>query len=82
MLRLWGADPCHVETEVRPGPSVRLAIEAAKRARNEADDAAEKARQALTDAAFDLTGAGYSRRDIAILLGISHQRVQQLLDGS
>jgi predicted transcriptional regulator len=35
----------------------------------------------METAARELTAAGYSRRDAATLLGISHQRVQQLLDG-
>ena len=81
VLRLWGADPRHVETELRVGPNARQAIAAAQRAREDADDAAERARHALTDAAIELEHLGYSRRDTAILLGISHQRVQQLLEG-
>jgi predicted transcriptional regulator len=54
----------------------------AKRARIRADLAEDRSREANTAAAHALTDAGYSRRDAATLLGISHQRVQQLLDGS
>lgn len=49
-------------------------------ARQEANRVIEAAAQATLDAVRDLTDNGLSRRDIADLLGISYQRVQQLVD--
>lgn len=52
------------------------------RARAEAERAGTKAQQQTAEAARTLTERGLSRRDAAELLGISHQRVQQLLEAS
>lgn len=49
------------------------------RARTSAEAAGTKAQQATIEAVRRLTKMGLSRRDAADLLGISHQRVQQLL---
>ena len=49
------------------------------RAREDAEHAGTKARQTTVDVVRKLTDLGLSRRDAAELLGISHQRVQQLL---
>jgi predicted RNase H-like HicB family nuclease len=48
-------------------------------ARNDAEHAGTKAQQTTVDVVRQLTDLGLSRRDAAELLGISHQRVQQLL---
>ena len=48
-------------------------------ARREAERAGTEAQQATAHAVRRLTKMGLSRRDAADLLGISHQRVQQLL---
>jgi predicted RNase H-like HicB family nuclease len=48
-------------------------------ARNSASTAAQRAGIATTKAAKKLDRMGLSRRDTAEVLGISHQRVQQLL---
>jgi len=52
------------------------------RARNAAERANAKAHQQTVDAIRALTDQGLSRRDAAELLGLSHQRVQQLLVAS
>ena len=54
----------------------------AQQARAEADRAGTEAQVQAAKAARALTDHGLSRRDAAELLGISHQRVQQLLEAS
>lgn len=49
------------------------------RARYEASKAGAEAQETTIEAARHLSKMGLSRRDTADLLGISHQRVQQLL---
>jgi predicted RNase H-like HicB family nuclease len=49
------------------------------RSRADAEKAGTRAQEATTAAVRRLTEMGLSRRDAAELLGISHQRVQQLL---
>jgi predicted RNase H-like HicB family nuclease len=62
-------------------PSIHRRVAARGRhARERADEALDRARAAMQAAAKELTDAGYSRRDTATLLEISHQRVQQLLE--
>jgi predicted RNase H-like HicB family nuclease len=51
----------------------------ATQARSAAAEAAERATSTMTKAAKRLDRMGLSRRDAADILGISHQRVQQLL---
>ncbi len=69
--------------EIRPvikaPPEVSENIRAAANARERAQAAAKAAQAATQKAARSMVGAGMSRRDAARLLGISHQRVQQLL---
>ena len=50
-----------------------------REARDSAEHAATLARESTAHAARVLTDEGFSRRDVASILGISHQRVQQLL---
>jgi predicted RNase H-like HicB family nuclease len=52
------------------------------RARQDAERAGTKAQEETTRAVKRLTDLGLSRRDAAELLGLSHQRVQQLLEAS
>jgi predicted RNase H-like HicB family nuclease len=54
----------------------------AQQARAEADRAGTNAQEQTAKAVRALTQQGLSRRDAAELLGISHQRVQQLLEAS
>jgi transposase-like protein len=58
---------------------VALLAHRVSQARSKAEQAGEGAREATQEAARRLTAMGLSRRDAADLLGISHQRVQQLL---
>ena len=52
------------------------------RARDAAERAGAKAQQQTIEAVKALTDLGLSRRDAAELLGLSHQRVHQLLEAS
>ena len=58
---------------------VSLLASEVSQARREAERAGTNAQQATAKAVRRLTEMGLSRRDAADLLGISHQRVQQLL---
>jgi predicted RNase H-like HicB family nuclease len=72
-------DTIAVDLDVRlPGGSRRI-VDAARRRRERARVAEAEAAAATRDAARSLTDQGYSRRDVAELLGLSHQRIDQLL---
>jgi predicted RNase H-like HicB family nuclease len=58
---------------------VALLASKVSRARYDAERAGSKAQETTAEAARRLAEMGVSRRDAADLLGISHQRVQQLL---
>ena len=61
-----------------PNDLVEVA-QSAIQARDEADRAGSEAQRRAAAAVKALTAKGLSRRDAAELLGLSHQRVQQLL---
>lgn len=81
-LALWVEDAHDAELvpDIKIAADLRAAARSGIRARTKADAAQAAARQAITEAAQRLTNAGLSRRDVATLLGVSHQRIQQLLD--
>jgi predicted RNase H-like HicB family nuclease len=64
-----------------PGDLATVADDVAK-ARAAALRADERARAQIIAAVHTLTGRGRSRRDAAELLGLSHQRVHQLVEAS
>jgi predicted RNase H-like HicB family nuclease len=80
-LALWRADSTTMEPEFRVAPDMHDAIVAARRSARRAEAAFERANTALAAAVSALARGRFSRRDTATLLGISHQRVQQILDG-
>ena len=82
-LALW-LDASPVELRVRDQFPVALASVAddVVRARSAAERAGAKAQQQTIEAVKALTDLGLSRRDAAELLGLSHQRVHQLLEAS
>ena len=82
-LALW-LDVPPDELDVRdrvPGEFSAVSHQVAA-ARRSAERAAAEAHDVATAAVRTLTERGLSRRDVAELLGLSHQRVQQLLEAS
>lgn len=82
-LALWlDVDPAHLDIHDRfPAPLAAVASDVMK-ARTAAERASERAHQQMAEAVRALTDLGLSRRDAAELLGMSHQRVHQLLEAS
>ena len=68
-----------VVLDVRLPGSVRQLIDRAAELRLEAALASEAAAQAMTDAARALLGGGLTMREAGQILGLSHQRVLQLV---
>jgi predicted RNase H-like HicB family nuclease len=65
--------------DVRLSPAMRRTIRRVAETRRMADRSRERAQEATRDAVEQLTRhAGLSVRDAAEMLGLSHQRVQQL----
>jgi predicted RNase H-like HicB family nuclease len=74
------ADQAVLQEDVLVPTPLRRAAASGRRAKAHADSVVAATQEALRSAAATLTEGGLSRRDAATLLGISHQRVQQLLD--
>jgi predicted RNase H-like HicB family nuclease len=66
-------------TRIELPPEARRILEQALKRREQADAAAVQAKEATVQAARVLNKKGISRRDAAELLGVSHQRIQQLV---
>lgn len=80
-LGLWlDREPSEVVIRDQLPKKLEVVAENVARARREADSAGRNAHQQTIRAAKALTDLGLSRRDAAEVLGLSHQRVQQLLD--
>lgn len=78
-LFVRNARTAELSEQIRLPAEVRQAVRRGTSARRRADRATQEAQRAATDAARRLIDAGYSLRDAATLLGLSHQRVAQLL---
>ncbi len=79
---LWfQTDEASIELVPRPvlPRSTSRTVEQARKARDEARNADQLAIERTREAAAALTSRGISMRDAAAILGISHQRVHQLL---
>ncbi len=73
----WTAD---LSERIKLPAAIRNAVRRGTVARDRAERAARDAQQVVTLTAQELVGAGYSLRDAATLLGLSHQRVAQLIE--
>ena len=79
-LALWlDRDPERLEITAQFPKDLALVATKVSQARYSAEQAGTLAQEATADAVRRFTDMGLSRRDAADLLGISHQRVQQLL---
>lgn len=81
-LELWVDDARHAELrfEIRLPTAIRKELRTARSTREQSVRAQREASDAVSRAARELTQkAGLSLRDAAELLGMSHQRVQQVL---
>ncbi len=82
-LALWlDVEPEVLQIRDRLPADLTSVAEGVARARRNVEVAGAKAQQETADAVRQLTDLGLSRRDAAELLGLSHQRVQQLLAAS
>jgi predicted RNase H-like HicB family nuclease len=83
-LELWVGDvpSSELRFDIRLPAGIRQELRGVRAARERSALAQREASDAVSRAARDLTGRlGLSLRDAAELLGISHQRVQQLVSG-
>jgi predicted RNase H-like HicB family nuclease len=82
-LALWlDRDPSKLVIEDRMPAKLAAVADRVSKARVEAERAGAKAQEQVAGAAKALTDLGFSRRDAAELLGLPHQRIQQLIDAS
>lgn len=80
-LAVWlDREPDGLTIEDRLPASVASVAARVARVRRDAERAGEEAQKQTSDAVKRLTDLGLSRRDAADVLGMSHQRVQQLVD--
>lgn len=72
-----------IEDDVRLPEPLRKAVAVARQQRAEADQVRGAAQKATDEALRTLNGSGLglSTRDMGDLLGVSHQRVNQVLSG-
>jgi predicted RNase H-like HicB family nuclease len=72
-------DTVELELHVKLPPEVEAKLERAQHARQAADDAAREASGLTRGIARSLVADGYSLRDAGEILGVSHQRIGQLV---
>ena len=73
------ADSFAIEVIAIPPSGTARVVTRARRARVEADEAQTVASGATTDAAVALVRGGLTVRDAGMLLGLSHQRIAQVI---
>jgi predicted RNase H-like HicB family nuclease len=69
-----------ISDDIRLPPPERRALALAKEAARRAAGEADRAEKATRDAARTLIASGMSLRDAGLLLGVSRQRVHQILE--
>ena len=74
-------DAFDVEVTHHVADELDAEIAEARRLREEADGLVRRSREATADTARKMRDAGLSVREIGALLGIAHQRAQQILAG-
>jgi predicted RNase H-like HicB family nuclease len=73
----WTAE---LDEHIKLPTAIRQAVRRGTVARDRAERAARDAQDTVAAVAYELVTAGYSFRDIATLLGLSHQRIAQILE--
>ena len=82
-LAVWlDVEPDALQIRDQLPPSLTAVADGVARARRDVEVAGANAQQETAEAVRQLTDLGLSRRDAAELLGLSHQRVHQLLEAS
>lgn len=85
LISLWldvPADSFDVEVEVNLGSELGARVERVKSLRAEADRVQAEASASVRALARSLAEHGWTVRDVARVLGVSFQRVQQLIEGA
>ena len=81
MLDIDASDVGDLDVHIAPPPNVADLLDALKNSAAAATAAAEEASRLRREAARALHNQGLPMRDVGVLIGVSHQRVHQLLAG-